>query len=482
MTKILLPLLLLLGPAGSLGAQPCSLFSSGAVLQRNRTVAVWGHAEPGARARLRAPWLAAPLDAQADAQGRYEFALPTPGAGGPHRLELRVGEVVHRVEDVLIGEVWLASGQSNMEWSLRRTRRKEVTPEAHDAELARHEDPMIRYFVVRNSVDARPRRWCSGSWEAARMPRLAGFSATAFWFAHRLRERLGVPVGIVQSDWGGTRAAAWSPRAALEGFDRYREPLARLAKMAEGEPLEKPERLNQHTPSALFNAMIAPLQPWGLRGFLWYQGESDRSRSAHYADLFPAMITRWRAGFGQGDLPFYYVQIAPFGYKGDRGEAGAMRDVQRRCSGHLPNLGMVSTLDVGNPADIHPKDKKTVGRRLARWALRRCYGELDLVASGPRPVESRADGARVELRFAECRGGLALDARARQLFELRDAEGAWHRARVEVVAPDRLRLEAEGVGTPTAVRFAHGAADEGVLRAAAGLPAPSFVVEVGPGR
>lgn len=266
------------------------------------------------------------------------------------------------------------------------------------------------------------------------------------------------------------------------GSPELQVPLTEGWQMLRGAPIEEwptppsPTGVSQNTPAALYNGMIAPLVGFRFAGVIWYQGESNRARYEQYRALFPAMISDWRGAFGF-DLPFYFVQIAPFGYGGDDGEAAELREAQRGAL-NLHGTGMAVTMDIGDPRDIHPRNKHEVGRRLARWAMAKTYGRDDLVHSGPLPerLYRWRDGA-MHVRFEHAGGGLTAPGGALRLFEAAGRDGAWHPAKAEIVIPDTLEIRCEAVdGGIVAVRYAWGAADAAELFNAEGLPASSFRV------
>jgi len=226
-------------------------------------------------------------------------------------------------------------------------------------------------------------------------------------------------------------------------------------------------------PSSLWNGMIAPLAPYAIRGAIWYQGESNVGRDAQYKELFPAMIADWRRAFGRGDFPFLFVQIAPFGYGNDTGQAALLRDAQRRTLDVSPNTGMAVTMDIGDPQNIHPRNKLEVGRRLALWALAKTYGK-EMEYSGPLFREVEQEGAALRVRFTHAAGLRTSDDQPPSGFWIAGEDGVWHAARARIDG-ESVVLEAEGVTAPVMARYAFGAADQPKLQNGAGLPAASFV-------
>ncbi len=449
-----------------------ALFSDGLVLQQQTRAPLWGRAAPGALVELRASWDAEPLAVTADAEGRWRAELVTPAAGGPFELRIASGAQVRVLADVLVGEVWLASGQSNMEWHL-------ADGVEGGAEAVRaSEDPSLRFFTVADALAPAPQADFEGRWLAASPASAPGFSACAYFFARRLRAELGVPVGIVSAAWGGTPAEAWMRAEALAPFSEFAPELARQAGLAHQAERARAARagpppnegLEPIQPTVLWNAMIAPLVPAALRGVIWYQGESNRTRALGYGPLFQALIRDWRAVFGQPEMPFYFVQIAPFAYPQDHGGAGALRDAQRRALA-LPNTGMAVTMDIGDRTDPHPKRKREVGERLALWALAGTY-RRPIEYSGPLYCSMRVEGGAIRIEF-EHGEGLTSRGEPVRHATIAGPDGVFHPAEARIEGAT-LVVASPAVPTPRAVRFGAGAADETNLWNAAGLPAASF--------
>ncbi|MCB9898248.1 MAG: hypothetical protein H6825_09620 [Planctomycetes bacterium] len=619
------------------------------VLQRNADAPLWGWCAPGARVDVSASWSsqASLAHATADASGRWETTLRTSWDSGPHTLRVTCGDETVTVRDVLLGEVWLASGQSNMEMTLEQSGGAPGEPAGEELVASMHVDD-LRLFLVRRDVAAAPRDDLVGAWRACTPETARGFSAVGVLFGRMLHEALGAPVGVVASSWGGTPVEAWtSPAglAALGGFDDVLLDLARLAHDPEGarrrfdeqlaawrvgfdaagpgpagrwmdaafddsswptmelpgrwedkglladgivwyrrfvtlpdawrgEPLvlslgpiddrdvtfvdgvevgsmlggsawETPRvypvpaeatrdgalviavrvwdtggdgglrgepsqltlrrrdapdpslaldgawrfhvglgpaeipappiqpQIGPNWPTTLNAAMIAPLQPLALAGVLWYQGEANVGRAFAYREALPALIADWRAGFRRPALPFLIVQIAPFAYGGTTTEPAELKEAQFLTHRRVPRTGLVVTTDIGNPADIHPKDKTTVARRLLAWALHDVYGRADVVPSGPLYRAARVDGTTMRITFDHVDGGLAPRDAPLSCFTLAGEDRVFHPAHA-VVDGDEVVVDCADVPRPVAVRFAWGAADEPELRNGAGLPAAPF--------
>ena len=460
-----LGLLLLASPAGADVRLP-ALFGDGMVLQRDTQVAVWGWADPGEEVRVVASWSDALRSAVAGPDGRWELRLPTGEAGGPHTLAFLATNRIE-LEDVLFGEVWVCSGQSNMEWSIDR-----CAPLYTEAK-AKMDHPRLRLFDVERAFSTTPREDCEGSWSACTPESVAGFSAVAYFYGLELMNELDVPVGLIGSNWGGTRCEAWTSAESIRRRGDFDDQLALAAREA-ALPADSQEKRSFHHnhSTALFNGMIAPLLPYGIRGAIWYQGESNRGRAAQYHSLFPDMIADWRRHWGRGDFPFYFVQIAPFGYGGDKAHQPALLREAQRLALRVPNTGMAVTMDIGDPADIHPRNKHDVGKRLALWALHGTYGRDVGSWSGPLFRSASREGDALRVRFDHAEGGLVCEG-APTHFEIAGADGTWMPAEARIDG-ETLLVRADGCPEPVSVRYGWGNADMPGLENAAGLPASSF--------
>ena len=274
------------------------IFGNGMVLQQKSQVAVWGWAEPGEEVKVSLGETSA--TAKAGADGKWSLKIQTPAAGGPHSL-IAKGKNEVKFDDVLIGEVWICSGQSNMEWTVAQS----ANPQ-EEAANAKH--PQIRMIKVAHNVADKPQDDINGQWTVCSPESAPNFSAVGYFFARHLHNELKVPIGMINTSWGGTICEAWTSREALSADEDFKPILDRSANFQANNP-------NQA--SVLYNGMVHPLVPFGIKGAIWYQGESNVARAEQYRKLFPAMIGDWRKRFGQGDFPFLFVQLAPFKYGHD---------------------------------------------------------------------------------------------------------------------------------------------------------------------
>ena len=463
------------------------------VLQRDQPVRIYGWAGAGESVTVR--FAGRTVSTVADGSGRWEAWLRPMNAGGPYDLVVASRNTV-TVRDVLVGEVWVASGQSNMAWPVERSRDPEK-----EAAAARY--PHIRLFKVALKTSEEPLEDVEGSWAPCHPETVKSFSAVAYFFARHLHEKLGVPVGVIQSAWGGTPAQAWTSRATLvseptlqsylvewnrvlvnwpRAKRRYEESLKqweqRVAE-AKREGREPPPRPAQplgpghpHTPAGLFNAMITPLTPYAIRGVIWYQGESNANNYAHlYRTLFEAMIRDWRQAWGQGDFPFLFVQLANYARAPAGGYWSLVQEAQLKTL-ELRNTGMAVTIDIGEAEDIHPRNKQDVGLRLALAARALVYGEK-LVYSGPVFRQATREGNRLRLWFDHTGGGLRARGGVLREFVIAGADRVFHPAQATIEG-ETLVVSSPDVAEPVAVRYAWANNPEATLFNAEGLPASPF--------
>jgi sialate O-acetylesterase len=476
------------------------ILSEHAVLQAGRPVPVWGRADPGERVRVSARGRTA--EAVAGPDGRWTATLPALDAGGPFDLVVE-GRNRLVVPDVLAGEVWIASGQSNMAMAVAQCRDAEAEKAA--ADLAG-----IRFFTVPALASPDPVEEASGAWVVCSPAAVGAFSGAAYFFAREVHREAKVPVGILHASWGGTACEPWTPeeavaaepalkglmdrwRKAIREYDpeeeeaRYRKALERWKREAEEDrragrtppraPALPPHpRRNPQCPGSLWRGMVEPLLPYAVRGAIWYQGESNAGRAHQYRTLFPLMIRSWREARGDPGMPFLFVQLANFGRVAPSGGPSPwaeLREAQLLALRSVPGTGMAVAVDVGDPADIHPKDKQAVGRRLALWALAMVHGR-EVEPSGPLFREAKAEGARLRLLFDHAAGLRTADGREPAGFAVAGPDGRFRPGRARVDGETVLVSDPAG-GRPAAVRYAWAdAPDAANLVNGAGLPASPF--------
>jgi sialate O-acetylesterase len=482
------------GVAARAELKPNSLFSDGAVLQQGVAVPVWGAGKDGERVTVKIQDQTAATTVK---DGRWLVRLKPLQAGGPFTMTI-TGDNTITISNLLVGEVWLCSGQSNMAFPLSRAANAaEATPTAGDSQL--------RLFTVRNRATDAPETDAAGSWKESTPDTAAGFSAVAWFFGRDLRRALKVPVGLIHSSVGGTPAEAWTARATLEGDAELRQILERHAQQVKDydpaaaaaqhkQALEKhkqavaqaeaagkkapqaprapadPSRSSSR-PSGLYNGMIAPLEPYAIAGAIWYQGEANSGRAAQYQKLFPAMIQNWRQAWGQGDFPFLFVQIAPH-----QGMTPEIREAQLLSWQKVPRTAMAVITDVGNETDIHPTQKEPVGDRLALAARAIAYGEK-VEYSGPVYSSMKVEGDRAVLSFTHIGGGLIAKEGDLKGFTIAGADGSFVAAKA-VIEGDKVVVSSPSVPKPAAVRYGWAKTPEVNLFNKEGLPATPFRSDV----
>ena len=454
--------LLLLGATLSSGllhaeVKPNVLFSDGAVLQRGQNVPVWGTANDGEKVTVEFAGQTATTTAQG---GKWKLELKPLEAGGPFSMKIS-GDNEVTVNNLLVGEVWVASGQSNMEWTLNASFQPEV-------EKPKANFPQIRMITAKKVASLAPLDEIQGKWQECSPQTAGGFSAVAYYFARDLHAKLGVPVGIISTSWGGTPAQAWTSAEGFEGQPELKGYADQL-KAAAGKPPEKGP--GPHFPSALYNAMIAPVVPYGMKGVIWYQGESNAGQSKQYQTLFPAMIADWRTKWKLGDFPFLYVQIAPF-----KGQPPEIREAQFLTLAKSKNTAMAVITDYGDANDIHPKQKAPVGNRLSLAARALAYGEK-IVYSGPLYKEMKIVGSEVGISFDSTGGGLVAKDGDLKGFTIAGADGKFVPAKA-VIKGDVVVVSAEGVSDPKSVRYGWDNVPDVNLFNKDGLPASPFRTDV----
>lgn len=452
------------------------IIGSNMVLQHGQPVPIWGWASPGEKVTVE--FAGQKKTAKADADGRWEVRLAKLVPSGTPSLISIVGNEALTLTNILVGEVWLCSGQSNMEKPIGLQPGQHPVPNYQEELTTGDSYPQIRFFKAEHTMAAEPAKDVKGQWTVCNSNSLDAMkhSAAAYFFAREVTKTLNVPVGLVESYWGGTRVEPWTPPV---GFGMV-PAVAELGKFSAGA-----NKLENRMPSVLYNGMIAPLKPFAIRGVLWYQGESncmDASGEASYADKFEALIKGWRKVWGQGDFAFYYVQLAPFNYFSQRDQplvksVEALPEIweaQTHCL-RLPNTGMAVITDtVGDLKDIHPTNKQDVGKRLALLALNKTYGKKDIVCTGPLFKSMKVKDGKAVLTFDGVGDGLQVkDGQELNSFTIAGEEGKFVPALAQIEG-DTVVVSHPEVQTPKAVRFGwHELAQPNFFNEA-GLPASPF--------
>ncbi|MCC7474716.1 MAG: sialate O-acetylesterase [Pirellulales bacterium] len=460
-----------------------AMFTDHAVLQRDMRVPVWGWASPGEEVHV--ALAGQTLKTKADDHGKWQVTLEPLALGKPLRLVVE-GKNRLEVNDIVVGEVWLCSGQSNMELAVSAVTNGDLA-------IAGSENNQIRLIRSKGPACQRPAKDFAGEWQLCSPGSVAGFSAVGYFFGRELNEQLDVPIGLIDNSWGGSACEAWVRRERLEEANVYSDLLKKWDKLAQGfdeeawnstlatwlrevaearsggkpvPPGPKPanhQGMSHHRPANLYNGRLAPVMPYAIRGAIWYQGETNAGRAYQYRELFPLMIESWRKEWNQGDFPFYWVQLADFrAEQAAPGEStwAELREAQTWTQDKLPNTGEAVIIDLGESADIHPRKKLDVGLRLARWALARDYGKT-IEHESPRYESMRQKDGKIVLKFQHVGRGLqvvdAKDPAAQKSaagFAIAGADHQWHWAKANITKRDEIEVWSDDVKEPVAVRYA----------------------------
>jgi len=438
-----------------------SIFGDNMVLQRDHELPVWGWDEAGREVTVTLGDSKATAKAAED--GKWQVKLPAMQAGGPHVLTV-TGSSTVALKEVLIGEVWLCSGQSNMEWTVSNSNNPKE-------EIASAKHPKIRHIKIQHiPADTPQQNVASSGWQVCSPETVAQFTAVGYFFGRRLQEELDVPIGLIGSNWGGTRIEPWTPPVGFKQVPALKEITNDLANLPKKN--DKGQVIHQ-SPLALYNGMIHPLVPYAMRGSIWYQGESNNGEGMLYHEKMKALIAGWRSVWKNDEMPFYFVQLAPFTYGGDPARLAGIWEAQLATLS-VPNTGMAVTTDIGHLKDIHPRNKQDVGNRLALWALAKNYGKDDIVYSGPLYKSMKVEGNKIRITFDSVGNGLASrDEKPLSWFTIAGKDNKFVEAKAEIDGNDVI-VSADSVKEPTAARFGWHQQAEPNLMNKEGLPASPF--------
>ena len=450
-------------------AQPrmASLFTDNMVLQQQSMVPLWGWNRPGATIRIKTSWSPKTYQTQAGKDSMFRVYIETPKAGGPYTITLQEGKSI-QLQNILIGEVWLCSGQSNMEMPVKGFKGQPIV--GSNEAILKSTNPKIRVYTVPRSSEFQPQANSKPSaWKEADPETISNFSATAYFFGKDLQEVLQMPVGLINVSYGGSPIESWMDRELLAGFPGIRLPV-------HPDSVKSPNR----TPTTLFNGMLHPVIGYGIRGFLWYQGESNYDRPDEYEQLFPAMVQRWRSLWKNDTLPFYYVQIAPYNYAqlppyhtGGKYNSAYLRDAQRKSVQRIPRTAMAVLMDAGEEKNIHPARKKEAGQRLALLALAFTYGYKGFGAESPAYDTMVINKGVAEVKFKYATNWLTSYGKELMLFEIAGADQIFYPAKA-VIYRNAVHVSSAQVKDPVAVRYAFRDFVTGDLFSTEGLPVSSF--------
>ncbi|MDA6069232.1 sialate O-acetylesterase [Flavobacterium sp. AC] len=494
--KRFLLFLFVLSAISSLSAQVKlpALVGDNMVLQQKAKVNLWGWASANEKISIRLGWNNLPIETIADADGNWKIAVDTPaGSQKPYDITINAANTIV-LKNVLIGEVWLCSGQSNMFFPVGREDKTWKTGvKNYQEEIKNATYPSIRLFTVALNASPTPLDDLKGSWKECSPESITTFSAVAYFFGRDLYQKLKVPIGLISTSWGGTKAEAWTAQSVLEkevtflpilqedakSEKVYQEKLETYylnlineriasAENAPKDQFKKPKKEPNKTSYVLYNAMLHPIVNYTIKGTIWYQGESNSGKAYLYRTLFPAMVKSWRAEWNQGDFPFYYVQITP--HKGQNAE---IREAQLISLKIIPNSAMVVTTDVGDANNIHPIDKQTVGYRLSLIARAKTYGENNLVYSGPIFNRMKIKKQKAQLFFDYAESGLKKKEETLKEFEVAGNDQVFYPADAKIEGKT-IVVSSSKVKEPVAVRFAWKAIPEPNLFNNENLPASPF--------
>lgn len=431
-----------------------AIFGDSMVLQQKTLAAIWGRAKPNAQLVLTTSWDHKSYAAKIKSNGEWKIAVNTPKAGGPFEISISDGEKI-TLRNILIGEVWVCSGQSNMEMALRGN----SSPILNASEIILNADnEKLRLFRAGRAAAAEPLTQLSGNWNESTSATAREFSALAFQYGQILQKKLKVPVGIILAATGGTLIEAWMSKNSLSAFPEVKLPVdsAKLIK----------------EPTVLFNGMIAPITGYTIKGFLWFQGESNRHNPDLYEKLFPTMVADWRKRWNLGDLPFYYIQIAPHNGQDKTRSNRRLREVQLNSQKVIPNSGMIVSLDVGMENDIHFMDKTTLAQRASYWTLGHTYRIEGISYLAPEFKKMDIQDRKIILTFDNA-PYLTSYKKALTLFEIAGTDKKFYPA-TAVIKNNQVTVHSEQVIAPVAVRYAYMDYVVAELYNNDGLPASSF--------
>lgn len=438
------------------------IFASGMVMQQQTDANLWGEAKADATVKIATSWNKKTVSVKAGNDGKWTAKIQTPAAGGPYSITFSDGEKTV-IDNILVGELWICSGQSNMEMPMKGFKNQPVENAVED--ILHSGDSKMRLFTVKRTSLFQPATDVVGEWKEASPEAVRNFSATAYYFGRELRRMLNVPVGLIVTSWGGSSCEAWMNRDWLKAFPQIELP-------ASQETIKSKNR----TATVLYNGMLHPLVGISMRGVIWYQGEENVSRSGYYADLFSRMIKGWREEWKEGDFPFYFCQIAPYDYNiigWGQYNSAFLREQQAKAEKMNNNVGMACLMDAGLEYGIHPRKKQLAGMRLALLALDKTYGIKGITSETARykDVEFKGDTAVITFERAGMwvygKNGLKSD-----LFEVAGEDRVFHPAKAWIER-SKLYVKCDEVKEPVAVRYAFKDWADGDLFCD-GLPVSSF--------
>ena len=442
-----------------------ALVSDNMVIQQSTQINIWGWADKNNKVEIRPSWNNIAISTSSNKEGKWKTTLQTPKAGGPYSIKISNNKDTITLENVMVGEVWLASGQSNMEMPVKGYASEPING---NNELILHsKNPKIRMITIKRNSSPQAVEDFVGSWKEASPNNTGDFSAVAYVFAQKLNRVLDIPIGIIHSSWGGTPVEAWTQKESID------EVVTAEEKQTFSYNSNKNKR-DQDAPSQLFNGMIHPLLNYKIKGVIWYQGESNRNHPKVYQKTFPLMIKNWRQMWNNDRMPFYYVQIAPYGRYDDKVNSALLRETQLKTLDLLDYVGMAVTLDIGEYSSIHPAEKIKVGERLSYWALANDYNIKGIQFSGPVYKSYEIDGDKILLSFDYAPMGLSSYEQPLNDFQIAGTDKVFYSAKATLLINGKVEVSSEKVSKPKAVRYGWKQYLKGSLFNTYGLPASSF--------
>jgi Domain of unknown function (DUF303). len=451
--------------------KPASIFTDNMVLQQQSDVAVWGTDKPGAKVQITTSWNGKKYAVVTDKDGKWLTKVSTPKAGGPYDVTISDGKQT-KLSNVLIGEVWLCAGQSNMEEPMKGFKGSPVA-NSNDA-ILRSKNKNIRVITVPRASTTEPQTEFKAQWAEASPSSIADFSATGYYFGKLVNEITNVPVGLICVSYGGSCVQAWMSKETSCAFEKTQIP-------QKGDSIKVPNR----TPTTLFNGMLYPVIGYGIKGCIWYQGETNYQEPDKYPDMLKTMVTDWRKRWNVGEFPFYFTQIAPYDYflltpndKSEKNNSAFIRAAQLKAKSMIPNSGIAILLDAGVENNIHPYDKKTPGERLAYQALAKTYGVNGFGFDSPEVDQMNVKDSIVTLSLKNIPNGITSYDKEVTLFEIAGSDNIFYPAKA-VLGRKSVTLSTPKVKNPVSVRYAFRNYVEAQVFNTEGLPMGTFMMTLG---
>lgn len=442
-----------------------SIIGNHMVLKRESNVCLWGWAEPNKKIGITTSWNGESYIVNSDERGEWSVYVRTSKAGGPYNIIIDDGEQL-KLDDIYLGEVWLCSGQSNMAMQLKGGKGQNINGSLKTISEANPQIP-IRMFTVSRNASRKELEDCGGQWQLNESVIAANFSAVAYYYAIQLYKSLNIPIGLVNSSWGGTPIQAWMPKSAFSYFKS--ESLKHLTD--EKIELNRP----QGAAAMLYNGMINPIKKYSFSGVLWYQGEANIENASMYESMFKVFVKEWRESLANAELPFYYAQIAPYKYENSESVGSALlREAQENCERIIPNVGMAVLLDIGDENRIHPANKEEVGQRLAYLSLRHTYNYIGIESDSPRYLSKEISGDKIVLSFDRIGMGITSFGKPLNNFEISGDDGKYYHAKAKIIDGEKIQVWSNEVKSPVNVRYAFKNYAKGDLFGVNGIPVSSF--------